>query len=164
MLQPVLTRFTQVSRVNGGRMRSKVIEVADRPGRSSPLRLLRQRADLLLQGLGGLMPGLELVADLRWNPAYRRVGFDIFDHLDFGLAEFSISLQASSGGACRSLAALINLPRISASSRKGANPFMQASEPPEPGAGPRSNAEPAIGGNNGPRRSTIIGPDSGPFG
>src|SRR6266702_2893932 len=59
-----------------------------------------------------------------------------------------ISLQASSGGAWRSLAALISLPRFSASSRKGRNPFMQASAaPPEGGgAGPRSNTEPpAIG-------------------
>src|SRR5258708_38943379 len=61
--------------------------------------------------------------------------------------KFPISLQASSGGACRSLAALISLPRFSASSRKGMNPFMQSSEGPacEGGAGPRSNAEPVIG-------------------
>ena len=39
-----------------------------------------------------------------------------------------ISLQASSGGALRSLAALISLARFSASSRKGANPFVQASD------------------------------------
>src|ERR1700722_15758136 len=41
-----------------------------------------------------------------------------------------ISLQASSGAACRSLAALISLPRFSASSRSGRNPFMQSSEGP----------------------------------
>ncbi len=61
--------------------------------------------------------------------------------------KFPINLQASSGGACRSLAALISLPRFSASSRKGTNPFMQSSAGPacEGGAGPRSNAEPVIG-------------------
>src|ERR1700682_2347774 len=60
--------------------------------------------------------------------------------------EFPISLQDSSGGACRSLAVLISLPRFSASSRKGTNPFMQASDgPPDGGAGPRSNAEPVTG-------------------
>src|SRR5712671_800828 len=62
-------------------------------------------------------------------------------------AKLPISLQASSGGARRSLAALISLPRFSASSRKGTNPFMQSSEGPAwvGGAGPRSNAEPVIG-------------------
>src|SRR5258708_20045390 len=54
-----------------------------------------------------------------------------------------ISLQASSGDACRSLAALISLPRFSASSRKGTNCFMHSSEGPCDGdAVPRSNAEP----------------------
>src|SRR6185437_1255982 len=41
-------------------------------------------------------------------------------------------LQASSGGAWRSLAALIILPFFSASSRKGMKPFMQACEVPPP--------------------------------
>src|SRR5215471_9537259 len=41
-----------------------------------------------------------------------------------------INLQASSGGAWRSLAALISLPRFSASSRKGRNAFMQSSPGP----------------------------------
>src|SRR5439155_22333464 len=60
--------------------------------------------------------------------------------------KFPISFQASSGGACRSLATLISLPRFSASSRNGMNPFMHASDaPPDGGAGPRSNAEPVIG-------------------
>src|SRR3982074_1756301 len=61
--------------------------------------------------------------------------------------KFPISLQASSGGAWRSLAALISLPRFSASSRKGTNPFMHSSGGPacDGGAGPRSNAEPVIG-------------------
>src|SRR4029078_5365319 len=35
-LQPVLTRFTQVSRVNGERMRANVIEPADKCGLLSP--------------------------------------------------------------------------------------------------------------------------------
>src|SRR4030088_2210426 len=61
--------------------------------------------------------------------------------------KFPISLQASSGGACRSLAALISLPRFSASSRNGTNAFMQSSCAPacDGGAGPRSNAEPVTG-------------------
>src|SRR5690242_6068763 len=44
--------------------------------------------------------------------------------------KLAISLQASSGGALRSLAALISLPRFSASSRSGRKPFMQASVGP----------------------------------
>src|ERR1700741_2802505 len=57
-----------------------------------------------------------------------------------------ISLHASSGGALRSLAALISLPRFSASSRRGMKPFMQASEGPAVGgAGPLSNAKPVTG-------------------
>src|SRR5260221_3370260 len=46
-----------------------------------------------------------------------------------------ISLQASSGGAWRSLAALISLPRFSASSRNGRKPFMQSSAPAGPAEG-----------------------------
>src|SRR5262252_8145564 len=58
--------------------------------------------------------------------------------------KLAISLQASSGGACRSLAALISLPRFSASSRRGTKPFMQASpEPPE-------GAAAAVGGGPKP--------------
>ena len=49
--------FHAVSTVN--------IEVADRSGRFSPLRLLRHRAYFFLQGLGVLVTGLELVRDLR---------------------------------------------------------------------------------------------------
>src|ERR1700753_2836096 len=41
-------------------------------------------------------------------------------------------LQASSGGAWRSLAALIILPFFSASSRKGRKAFMQACDGPPP--------------------------------
>ena len=59
-----------------------------------------------------------------------------------------ISLQASSGVALRSPAALISLPRFSASSRNGTKLFMQSSGGPpacEGGAGPRSNAAPESG-------------------
>src|SRR5262249_9538451 len=57
--------------------------------------------------------------------------------------KLEISLQASSGGACLSLAALISLPRFSASSRKGTKPFMQASDgPPEGGAAPGGGPNP----------------------
>src|SRR5258708_27607920 len=44
--------------------------------------------------------------------------------------KFPISLQASSGDACRSPAALISLPRFSASSRKGTNPLIHSSDEP----------------------------------
>src|ERR1700747_1611775 len=66
-------------------------------------------------------------------------------------------LQASSGGAWRSLAALIILPFFSASSRSGMKPFMHASGgPPAPGPGapgggpnppapPMTGATPALG-------------------
>src|SRR5215467_13675561 len=60
-----------------------------------------------------------------------------------------ISLQASSGGAWRSLAALIILPRFSVSSRSGMNSLMHLSPPPPPapGGGPagRCNPAPEIG-------------------
>src|SRR5207237_7909161 len=63
--------------------------------------------------------------------------------------KFASSLHASAGGACRSLAALISLPRFSASSRSGMNAFMQAScAPPACGAAPaggRSNCVPVTG-------------------
>ena len=64
--------------------------------------------------------------------------------------KLTISLQASSGGALRSLAALISLPRFSASSRSGAKSFMQASDGPEADGGaprplPYSGAAPPCG-------------------
>src|SRR5690242_1737039 len=69
-------------------------------------------------------------------------------------------LQASSGGAWRSLAALIALPLFSASSRNGTKPFMQASEGPPPawvgGAGAKplgaaaTGAAPALGNGEAP--------------
>src|SRR4030088_1413351 len=56
--------------------------------------------------------------------------------------KFPISLQASSGGACRSLAALIILPRFSASARNGMKLFMQAFPgTPQGGARPRARAD-----------------------
>src|ERR1043166_860623 len=60
-------------------------------------------------------------------------------------------LQASSGGACRSLAALIILPFFSASSRSGMKPFWQACAwaglPPccDGGAADKDPGPPAIG-------------------
>jgi hypothetical protein len=101
-----------------------VIEVAYRSSWSSPLRLLRRRANLLLRNLGVLVASPESVGDLRRNSTLGRVSVDVFDHLDFGQREIP---EASSGGAWRSLAALISLPRSSASLRKGTNSFMQAS-------------------------------------
>src|SRR5690348_4526635 len=69
-------------------------------------------------------------------------------------------LQASSGGAWRSLAALIALPLFSASSRNGTKFFMQASEGPPPawvgGAGEKplgaaaTGAAPALGNGEAP--------------
>src|ERR1700751_2912035 len=59
-----------------------------------------------------------------------------------------MTLQASSGGAWRSLAALIALPFFSASSRKGTNPFTQACCGPPwgaPGGGPNPPAPPNTG-------------------
>src|SRR5258708_39135713 len=38
-----------------------------------------------MHSLGVLVAGLELVGDLRRKSAFRWVGFDIFDHLSFGL-------------------------------------------------------------------------------
>src|ERR1700692_271818 len=56
------------------------------------LLLQRHRADFLLHALGVLVTGFQLVRYLRWNPAPRGVGFDIFDHFDFGLTEVSDQL------------------------------------------------------------------------
>src|SRR5579871_364910 len=62
-----------------------------------------------------------------------------------------MSLQASSGPAWRSLAALIILPRFSASSRSGMNSFMQASPaacvgPDGCGGGPKPAPPPPMTG------------------
>src|SRR3984957_2590340 len=86
-------------------------------------------------------------------------------------AKFSISLQASSGEAWRSLAALIILPRFSASSRNGMKPFMQASEAPPPGivgeAGPVAKPPPIIGDappvGNEPEAPPLTGGNAGSF-
>src|SRR4051812_13595364 len=61
-------------------------------------------------------------------------------------AKLLISLQASSGGACRSLAALISAPRFSASVRKGTKPFMQSSPPGGPPCGGAWENPPDTGG------------------
>src|ERR1700722_1541494 len=84
--------------------------------------------------------------------------------------KLSISLQASSGDAWRSLAALISLPRFSASSRNGMKFFMQASEGPPPcivgEAGPakpppRIGAAPAAG--NALEAPPLTGGNAGSF-
>src|SRR6202041_3495980 len=85
--------------------------------------------------------------------------------------KLSISLQASSGGAWRSLAALISLPRFSASSRNGMKFFMQVSEAPPPGivgeAGPRPKPPPRIGAappaGNEPETPPFTGGNAGSF-
>src|SRR5256885_5824633 len=58
-----------------------------RSRRTPLLRLLRRRANFLLQILGVLVAGFQLIRYLRGNPALRGVGLDIFDHLALGLAE-----------------------------------------------------------------------------
>ena len=93
---------------------------------------------------------------LSWSPIcggiphFGGVGIDVFDHLEFGLAEIADQLAGLVRRRLRSLAALISLPRFSASSRSGTNPFMQASagaarlrrtarcDIPPAGAAPRS--------------------------
>src|SRR5581483_7805891 len=55
-----------------------------RTGRPRRLHLLGGVANLLQQILGALVPGLELVGDLRRDPALFGVLLDIVDHLDFG--------------------------------------------------------------------------------
>src|SRR5689334_10381980 len=65
-----------------------------RTGRSARLRLLRDVTDLRLHLLGVLVAVLELVGDLRRNSAFGRVGLDIGDHLQFGLAEISDQLAS----------------------------------------------------------------------
>src|SRR6267154_3028189 len=60
--------------------------------RPSLLLLLRHVADLRLHFLGILVAAFQLVGYLRRNSALRCVGFDITDHLDFGLTEISDQL------------------------------------------------------------------------
>jgi hypothetical protein len=63
-------------------------EVADRSGWfGNATSLLRRVADFDPHSLSVLVPSPKLVADLRRNSAGRRVGFQIFDHLDFGPGE-----------------------------------------------------------------------------
>src|SRR6202047_2620235 len=58
------------------------------------LHLLRHPTDLLLHGLGVLVALLQLIRDLRWNPAFLGMTLDVFDHLEFGLAEISDQLAS----------------------------------------------------------------------
>jgi hypothetical protein len=67
--------------------RALVIEVACRTRWSSPLHLLRHRANLLLHKLGVLVASPEFFGDLRRNSAFGQVSVDVFGHLDFGLTE-----------------------------------------------------------------------------
>jgi len=94
--------------------------------------------------------GLQLIGDLLRNSAFRRVGFDVFDHLGFGLGRKLAIRLAGFGpaGALRSLAGLDQACRVfSASSRRGMKPFMQASEGPAVGRRRAAlrNAEPVTG-------------------
>jgi hypothetical protein len=84
------------------------------------------------------------------NFAQARTGRAALLHLLGHGADFcfhAIGVRVESGGACRSPAALIILPRFSASLRKGKNPLMHSSDGPpcNGGAGGRSNAEPGRG-------------------
>jgi len=54
--------------------------------------LLRDLADFPLHGLSVFVAILQLLGDLWWNTALRRLAFDKFDHLDLGLAEISDQL------------------------------------------------------------------------
>jgi hypothetical protein len=69
----------------------------------------------------------ELVGDLRRNSAFGRVGLDVFDHLDFGLAETPDQLAGLVRWGAAVTGGLDRPTRSSASSRKGANSVMQAS-------------------------------------
>ena len=77
----VLPPFLHGCRFRKRRRRAQHFAEA-RAGRSRRCRCCRDGADLLLHRLGVLVAGLELIGDLRRNSAFRRIGFDIFDHLD----------------------------------------------------------------------------------
>src|SRR5262249_53552386 len=92
-----------VQRVEGatalaGRLRFRRLYRAERLGKAGRggcllLRhLLRHAADLLAHLLGVLVPGFELVADLRRDSALLRVRLDVLDHLDFSGAEIGDQL------------------------------------------------------------------------
>ena len=95
-LQPVLTRFTQVSRVNGERMRANVIEAAEQCGilsladgrRAGDARSLSERprrkapAGFLRRGRGGRKSGPGAAGRTR-----RRNGIDILIGPEGGFAE-----------------------------------------------------------------------------
>src|ERR1700727_411353 len=75
---------TGLKALSDERRRANVVEVASRSSRSP---VLRHRTDRLLQGLSVLVANPELVSDLRPKSAFHRVGFDVFDHLDFRPSE-----------------------------------------------------------------------------
>src|SRR5947209_5034985 len=71
-----------------GKRRRRTQHFAEaRARRSSLLGLLCRRTHLFLHFLGVLVAAFELVGDLRRNPAFCGIGFDISDHLDLGVAE-----------------------------------------------------------------------------
>jgi hypothetical protein len=128
---------------------TKHFEVADRSSRFSllrpqhfvqawpaRLRFLRHPANFDLHGLGVLVASLSWSAICGDIPQLPELASIYLIILISDWAKFAISLQASPGGACRSLAALISLPRSTASSRNRINPFMQASDEPPASGGP----------------------------
>ncbi len=115
------------------------------------LLLLRHRADFLLQVLGVLVAVFQLIRYLRRNPAFRRVGLDIFDHLDFSLAEIPDQLAGlvrrgmPVAGGLDQLAALFRL-------------FPQGNESLHAvlrGTGLRGRSRAALKRRAGDRRSTL---------
>ncbi len=116
------------------------------------LRLLRHRADFLQHRVGVLVTGLELVADLRRNSAFGRIGFDVFDHLDFGLAEISDQLA---GLVRRRMAVARGLDQLAALLRL----FAQGNEPLHAGIRrtARRRRRPALERRAGDRRGAAGG-------
>ena len=102
-----------------------------RAGRPALLRLLRHGADLLSASSSVfLWPFLSCSPICGGIPHFAELVSTYLIILTSAWPKLPISLQASSGGALRSLAALISLPRFSASSRSGTKSFMQASGGP----------------------------------
>src|SRR5215470_8131665 len=78
-----LMNAEQIVPLHGG-----IADIVDPRRTVGPLPLhLRHAADLIAQRFGVLVPGLELLADLRRDCAFLCVGLDIVDHLDFRLTE-----------------------------------------------------------------------------
>jgi hypothetical protein len=74
------------------------------------------------------VPGPDLIADRGGILQVAELASRYLIILISDRAKSAINLQATSGPAWLTLAALISLPRASASSRKLANSFMQASD------------------------------------